>query len=79
MHTGLSPLPNWFTSDLSDQRLKWRRKFFLLPKRSDQSGKYIWLRKGWYGYRWITGPGEPIRLEYWMSDKEYMWFRINGK
>lgn len=71
--------PKYFYNDIVDQRLKWRRHFFLWPKRSDQTEKLIWLRKGWRGSRWITGPGEPIRLDYWLTDEEYMWFRLTGQ
>ena len=71
----------WIPSfnDYRDQRLNWRRKFFLLPKRCERSNQVIWLRKGWHGWRWVTGPGEPIAVDHWMSDKEYMWFRISGE
>ena len=61
-------------------RLKWSSQFAWLPKRSQQSGKRIWLTKAWYGTRLIWGPaGEsPVRVEQWLTDDEYIWFQLTN-
>lgn len=63
------------------QELKWTQRFAWWPKRSDQTGKLIWLKKYWYGTRLVWGiAGEsPARIEHWLTDEEYIWFKLTDK
>ena len=56
----------------------WEREFNWLPRRSTESGKSIWLKHAWYGCRYITGPGDPVIQERWLTDEEYMWQQLQG-
>lgn len=55
-----------------DTKLVWRERFVWWPKRSDRSGQRIWLCKAWRGTRSITGPGTPVEIEQWLTEKEYL-------
>lgn len=52
--------------------LDWNLKFAWLPHACILTGKIIWLKYGYYGTRLLTGPGEPIMLEFWHSKNEHL-------
>ena len=58
----------------------WEERFTWWPRRSEESGKRLWMTKAWYGHRLVWGPaGEsPVRIEQWLTDEEYMWFRLTN-
>ena len=72
--------PGWSWS-VNDTRFKWSHRFTWLPKRSEQSGQLLWFTKAWYGYRWIDGPaGEaPLKSEQWLTDEEYVWYKLSSQ
>lgn len=59
------------------QRMTWTQRYTWWPRQTE-SGKRIWLTKAWYGTRLVYGPAgeDPVRLEQWMTDEEYMWYRL---
>ena len=71
------PLDNLFDrldSELEEYRWRvradWTLRFCLWPRRCAISGRRIWLKQGYRGTNWLTGPGDPIPLERW-HDKDY--------
>ena len=54
----------------------WKLKFCLLPKKCFLSGKRIWGKSAYYGENWITGPGDPIVDEYWISKEEFILWQL---
>jgi len=71
--------PGWFWTN--DSRLIWRERFAWLPCRSSESNQRIWLKKHWYGYRWIDGPAgeDPIKSERWLTEEEYVWYQLTSE
>ena len=71
-----TPPPYFFSID---REFVWKERFIWWPKRSEESGDRIWLAKAWYGYRYVHGPaGEsPVKIERWLTDKEYMWYQLS--
>jgi hypothetical protein len=57
---------------------QWELKLALLPHRCAASGQLIWFKYAYRGIRFITGPGEPVVLKYWMTTEEFMTNRIKG-
>lgn len=73
-------LPPWWRFDYGDEsEFKWAERFAWLPYWSAESGKLIWLKKYWYGWRWITGPGEPVKIERWLTQDEYTWLCLSNQ
>ena len=70
--------PGW-TWNLTDSRFKWSQQFAWLPHRSSESNQLIWLKNFWYGCRWVDGPAgeEPLKIERWLTDEEYMWHKLS--
>lgn len=64
-----------------NSEIVWQERFTWWPKRSDESGRRLWMTKAWYGHRYVFGPaGEsPVRIELWMTQDEYMWYRLSGQ
>jgi len=62
-----------------DGRYVWQRRFALLPRRSMRSDTMIWLQWAWQGQRIITGPGEPVVMIQWLTDKEFTWEQLRSK
>lgn len=53
-----------------DRKLQTDLKFVWLPKKSDNSGNRIWLKKAYRFRRVITGPGEPVIEDRWLTTDE---------
>lgn len=53
-------------------------KFTLLPRRSDENGKYIWLKNAYRFRRIITGPGDPVIEDRWLTKEEAMLHILKG-
>lgn len=72
--------PGW-TWNLTENRFKWSKQYTWFPKKSAETGQCIWLTTAWYGYRWIDGPAgeEPLKVERWLTDEEYMWLQLSGQ
>ena len=67
-------LPPWLARYVGTE-FKWQQRFVWWPVRSYESNQLIWLKKAQYGWRWVEGPAgeEPVKLERWMTKKEYLW------
>lgn len=73
------PVDSWWNRSNPD--FQWRKKFFWLPKRSDQSNRWIWLTTAWYAHRLVFGPaGEgAVKLELCYTEKEYVMYLLKSK
>lgn len=58
------------------RRAEWNPAICLLPRRSDYSGKWIWGPGCVRGVKIIHGPGDDVVLEFWMTNTEFMMFRL---
>jgi len=54
----------------------WKLKLCWFPKKCYLSGKKIWGKYAYHGERWITGPGEPIVVNYWIDRNEFLIWKI---
>lgn len=75
MGSGWSPPPYFFSRD---SEVTWVQRFAWWPKTSQVSENRIWLTKAWYGYRYVYGPAgeDPVKIEQWLTDEEYMWYQL---
>lgn len=76
---------NWASSDwlanyIKHSRFTWQQRFIWLPKRSHVSKQRIWLKRAWYGTKYVNGPaGEHnVKLERWLTNEEYMWNQLTS-
>lgn len=78
MGTGSVP---WINIYRDSTDFKWIYRFVWWPKRSEESGRRIWFKKAWYGYRLVWGPAgeDPVRIERWLTDEEYVWYQLTGE
>ena len=60
------------------QRATWKKKFALIPRRCDLSGRWIWGRHI-HGTRFITGPGDPVIISIWNHRCEHTLYKLKGK
>ena len=51
---------------------QWNLKIPLIPRRCFLSNKWLWMRKAYKGVYFITGPGEPVTLTYWVEKEEFL-------
>jgi len=49
----------------------WHLKLCWLPKKCFLSGKPLWGKKAYYAQNWLTGPGDPIPVDYWLDKFEF--------
>jgi hypothetical protein len=56
----------------SQTRISW------IPRRCVISDKILWLRKSVKLTRYITGPGFPVVMHYWISPKEHLLLELAG-
>lgn len=54
----------------------WNYKFCWLPKKCFLTGKDLWGKRAYHGERWITGPGEPVVVHYWIERDEFLVWQI---
>ena len=54
------PIPGMADDDSFYNRAYWHLKFLWLPKRSDLTGRWIWLCHVYEGIAMWTGPGTPV-------------------
>ena len=59
-------------------RAKWEYKFLLFPRKSEDSGKWIWFKRAYKGTRMITGPGTPVFEYRWFTKEEFMFKKLKG-
>lgn len=71
------PLDNFFDRTFY-LRSFWELKFCLWPKRCDYSLRWIWLEFAYRGSWVITGPGDAIIEQRWLSKEEYLWHLLRN-
>ena len=57
----------------------WKLTFCWLPKRCYLTGKKLWGCRAYRGENWITGPGEPLMLSYWIEKTEFLVWNLKGR
>jgi hypothetical protein len=57
----------------------WELKLCWLPKKCFLSGKPLWGKKAYHAQNWLTGPGEPIPVDYWLDKNEFIMWNLKGK
>jgi hypothetical protein len=55
-----------------DRKLETELKFTWLPKESDETGERIWFEHAYRFRRIITGPGEPVIEDRWLTVEQAM-------
>lgn len=74
--TTMSPLSeNWGLR----RAVGWKLKLCWLPKQCFLTGKPLWGKKAYHGFRVITGPGDPVQEDYWIDKHEFMVWNLRGK
>lgn len=61
-----------------DRRGHWSRRRSWWPRRSCVSGHWLCFRTCHRHRLVITGPGEPVVIDSWISEQEYLWFVLKG-
>jgi hypothetical protein len=54
----------------------WERKFTILPRRSEYTNKLIWFKQAWRGQTLVDGLEEPVLIEEWVTDSEFIWIQL---
>lgn len=68
---------SWWTPN---NRFTWQQRYVWWPKESYESKKRIWLKRAWYGTKYVNGPAGQlaVKLERWLTDEEYMWNQLTN-
>jgi hypothetical protein len=54
----------------------WDLKLSLFPRKCYLSGKNIWGKYAYYGYRYLHGPDEPIVQRFWIDKHEFLIWQL---
>ena len=57
----------------------WKLKLCWLPQKCFLSGKPLWGKKAYYGQNWLSGPGDPIPVDYWLDKQEFIMWNLKGR
>ena len=57
----------------------WHLHFCLWPRTCYLSGKRLWFKKCYRGWRFITGPGTPVFDGYYIEKSEFIFWNLRGK
>jgi hypothetical protein len=68
---------SWYQQRWYD-RACWEVEFALWPRRCAITNNLIWLKRGYCGELWITGPGEPVVLTRWHDRHEHLLWLLKG-
>lgn len=60
-------------------RGSWSRHRAWWPVQSCVSGDWLWLTRGYRNRFMITGPGEPVVIDNWLTSEEYTWLALKGE
>lgn len=55
-------------------KLCWTR-----PRNCFLTGKQLFGKRAYHGVRIITGPGEPIYVDYWIERSEFLIWNLKGR
>ncbi len=74
------PMDSSVSGDWGLQRAQyWTLKLCWLPKKCRLSAKSLWGKRAYRGENWITGPGEPIVVYYWIDRNEFLVWNLKGR
>jgi hypothetical protein len=54
----------------------WKMYFCLWPRTCHLTGKSIWFDRCYRGTRMITGPGDPIIVDYYIDQFEFITWKL---
>ena len=54
----------------------WRLRLCWAPQKCFLSKQPLWGKYAYYGERWITGPGEPVVVKYWIAKDEFIIWQL---
>lgn len=57
----------------------WKLKLCWFPKKCFLTKKSLWGDTAYYGENWITGPGDPVVVKYWIDRNEFIIWNLKGK
>jgi len=57
----------------------WELKLCWLPRKCFLSGKPLWGKRAYYAQNWLTGPGDPIPVDYWLDKNEFIVWNLKGR
>ncbi len=57
----------------------WKLKLCWLPKKCFLTERQLWGKYAYHGVRMITGPGEPVYVDYWIEKNEFLLWNLKGK
>lgn len=72
---------SWLADYINQSSFTWQERFAWWPKQSHKSNQRIWLKRAWYGIKYVYGPeglAGPVKLERWLTDEEYMWEQLTS-
>lgn len=62
------------------KRIKtWKVTFAFFPKKCAVSDKKIFLKYAYKGTYMLTGPGDPIFINYWVDKTEFLLWNLKGR
>jgi hypothetical protein len=54
----------------------WKLKLCWLPKKCFLTEKPLWGKRAYHGVRGISGPGEPVLVDYWIDKYEFVKWQL---
>jgi hypothetical protein len=57
----------------------WHLHFCMRPQTCFLSGKQLWFKQCYKGFRIITGPGESVEDYYYVEKNEFIIWNLRGK
>ena len=57
----------------------WHLHFCLWPRKCFLTDQTIWLKLSYKGTRVITGPGEPVFVDYYIDKYEFLLWQLKGQ
>jgi hypothetical protein len=69
---------DWTNDDAFYDRACWRLKFLWRPRRSDITGRWLWLRQVFEGTAMWTGPGTPVFEFRYHEPVEHLIWKLKG-
>jgi len=74
------PMDSSSSGDWGLQRAQhWMLKRCWFPKKCYLTAKSLWGKLAYRGENWITGPGEPIVVHYWIDKNEFLVWNLKGR
>jgi hypothetical protein len=70
------PIDDFF--NYKKERVDWKYKLCLWPRKSSISRKILWGKRAYRGVLMITGPGDPVFITHWVSKEEFLLGRLRG-